>query len=263
MIDYDGKVALVTGAGSGIGRALARALVARGAKVVCADINADGVHDTAAGLGACALPIVCDMADHEVAQTLVHDAGTWQGRLDLVCSNAGIGLNRRIIKQELDDRAARLFEVNLFANLRMAQAYARWTGAHGGRGRLMMTGSENSLSVPAAVKDNGLALYAVTKHGVLIMAEWMKQEFEAGKVAVDLHVLMPGAVYTALIEKHLPDPGQAPPEINLIMPERCAELALRGMDLGLFYIPTHAHIGDDMQPRMQGVADALAALGLA
>jgi NAD(P)-dependent dehydrogenase (short-subunit alcohol dehydrogenase family) len=252
----------VTGAGSGIGRSLAQALVARGAKVVCADINEAGVRETAAGLGENALAIVCDMADHEVAATLIHDAATWQGRLDLVCSNAGIGLNRRLIKQELDDRAERLFEVNLFSNLRMAQAYARWMESRGGRGRLMITGSENSLSVPAAVKGNGLGLYGVTKHGVLIMAEWMKLEFDAGNVPVDVHVLMPGAVYTALIEKHLPDPSKAPPEINLIMPDTCAQIALKGMDLGLFYIPTHAHLADDMQPRMQGVKDALKALGL-
>ena len=48
----------------------------------------------------------------------------------------------------------------------------------------------------------------------------------------------------------------------MITPERCAELALRGMDLGLFYIPTHAHIADDMRPRTEGVLDSLKALGL-
>jgi hypothetical protein len=48
----------------------------------------------------------------------------------------------------------------------------------------------------------------------------------------------------------------------MIMPERCAEIALKGMDLGLFYIPTHAHLAADMRPRTQGVAAALKALGL-
>jgi hypothetical protein len=78
-----------------------------------------------------------------------------------------------------------------------------------------------------------------------------------------LHVLMPGAVYTPLVARVLPDPSKAPPELGLIMPERCAELALRGMDLGLFYIPTHAHLIDDMRPRTEGVANALEALGVA
>ena len=73
---------------------------------------------------------------------------------------------------------------------------------------------------------------------------------------------MPGAVYTGLIAPLIPDPAKAPAGLNLIMPERCAEIALRGMDLGLFYIPTHAHIAEDMKPRTQGVAEALEALGL-
>jgi hypothetical protein len=50
--------------------------------------------------------------------------------------------------------------------------------------------------------------------------------------------------------------------MHIIMPERCAEIALKGLDLGLFYIPTHAHLADDMRPRTQGVIDALAALRL-
>jgi hypothetical protein len=73
---------------------------------------------------------------------------------------------------------------------------------------------------------------------------------------------MPGAVYTPLIARGLPDPTKAPSELGLIMPERCAELALTGMDLGLFYIPTHAHIRKDIQPRYEGILDALKALGL-
>jgi short-subunit dehydrogenase len=123
----------------------------------------------------------------------------------------------------------------------------------------MITGSEHSLSVPAAVKGRGLGLYGATKHGVLIMAEWLRDESAA---ALGVHLLIPGAVYTPLIARGLPDPTRAPPEFELIMPERCAELALRGMDLGLFYIPTHAHIRQDIQPRYEGVLGALKALGL-
>jgi hypothetical protein len=79
---------------------------------------------------------------------------------------------------------------------------------------------------------------------------------------MDVHILLPGGVYTPLISKHIPDPEKLPPEMNIIPAERCADLALKGMDLGLFYIPTHAHIADDMRPRTEGVLAALAALGL-
>ena len=124
----------------------------------------------------------------------------------------------------------------------------------------MLTGSENSLSVPDAVKRFAMGVYGASKHGLLIMAEWLREE--AREKPLDLHVLLPGGVYTPLVAGGLPDFDKLPPEMNMISPERCAELALKGMDLGLFYIPTHAHLADDMQPRVRGVADALKALGL-
>ena len=105
----------------------------------------------------------------------------------------------------------------------------------------------------------GSGLYGATKHGVLILAEWLRDESEA---TLDVHMLMPGAVYTPIIARGWPDPTKAPPELGLIMPQRCAELALKGMDLGLFYIPTHPHIRTDIQPRYEGILSALRALDL-
>lgn len=264
MIAYEGTVALVTGAGSGIGKAIAEALVARGARVVLADIDEAGVTAAAAALGKGASAVVCDLADPAAGPQLVEQCFATHKRLDLVCSNAGIGHNRRLMKEALDDDGVqRLFAVNLFAGLRIAQTYVRLLKDSGARGRLMLTASENSLSVPSAVKGSGLALYAATKHGLLIAAEWLRDELAHTAVPLHLHVLLPGAVYTPLVARALPDPAMAPAVLGLIFPERCAELALKGMDLGLFYIPTHAHLADDMRPRTEGVAAALKALGLA
>jgi NAD(P)-dependent dehydrogenase (short-subunit alcohol dehydrogenase family) len=263
MIAYEGKVALVTGAGSGIGKALAEALAARGARVILADVNEAGVKAAAAALGKAASAVVCDLAKPEAATRLVEQCFAEHGRLDLICSNAGIGHNRRLMKEAFDDSVERLFAVNLFAGLRIAQTYVRLLQGSGGRGRLMLTASENSLSVPSAVKGSGLGLYAATKHGLLIAAEWLRDELAFASAPLDLHVLLPGAVYTPLVARALPDPSKAPAALGLIFPERCAELALKGMDLGLFYVPTHAHLADDMRPRTEGVAAALRALGLA
>lgn len=258
MISYTDTTALVTGGASGIGKALAQALAARGAHVVIADLERDKVDAAVAEIGESTRGFVCDLADASAAEALVNDAFAWRGRLDLVCSNAGIGHNKKIKNDPLGAQAERLFAVNFFAAVRIAQAYLRVLEPSGARGRLMITGSENSLSAPSAVKGRGLGLYGASKHGVLITAEWLRDETDA----LDLHVLMPGAVYTPLIARALPDPSLAPPSLGLIMPERCAEIALQGMDLGLFYIPTHAHIGDDIQPRYEGVLDALKQLGL-
>jgi hypothetical protein len=76
-------------------------------------------------------------------------------------------------------------------------------------------------------------------------------------------MLLPGGVYTGLTAPGLgPDPANWPADMGIIRPERAAELCLAGLDLGLFYIPTHRHLIDDMAARHQGVAAATAALGL-
>ena len=217
MIDYADKTVLITGGASGIGKALAEAFAARGAEVIIADRQAEAAEAVAASLNGFA--ISCDLSDPAAPAALIDRAFGWRGRLDLVCANAGYGRNKRIIKDPFDEAAMSMFAVNLFAPFRLAQAYAAALTAAGQRGRLMITGSENSLSLP-------------------------------------------GGVYTRLIAKHIPDPKDLPPEMHIIMPERCAEIALKGLDLGLFYIPTHAHIADDMRPRTDCVIYALKALGL-
>jgi NAD(P)-dependent dehydrogenase (short-subunit alcohol dehydrogenase family) len=249
---------LVTGAASGIGAALAKGLAARGAKVLCADMNAGSLESTVQEIGGNAAALACDLADPEAAELLLEQAWNAAGKLDLVCSNAGIGESASLAETRFDDSMARLFEINFFAGMKLAQVYARRLEEAGVRGRYMVTASENSLSLPSAVRNGKMAFYGATKHALLVAMEWFRIEQEGG--LLDLHVLMPGAVYTPLVSRMLPDPSLAPPELELIMPERCAEIAIRGMDLDLFYIPTQAHLLEDMQPRLRDIESALQAL---
>jgi NAD(P)-dependent dehydrogenase (short-subunit alcohol dehydrogenase family) len=156
-----------------------------------------------------------------------------------------------------------MFEVNMFAAIRLVQAWVPRLEADGRRGRLMITASENSLSVPDAVKNFGLGLYGASKHGVLVLAEWLRAEMAGGSKPLDVHVLLPGGVYTGMTADGLgPDPANWPAAMAIITPDRCAEIALAGLDAGLFWIPTHRHLADDMRPRSEGVAQAVRALGL-
>lgn len=262
MINYDGTSVLVTGAASGIGRALASALGSRGAQVICADRDLAGAEQTAASIENTSQAIDCDLSDPAAAATLVERSFAISNRLDLICSNAGIGLSGRVVDQDMTDSAelVRLFEVNFYAGLKIAKAYSKILANSGQRGRLMVTASENSLSVPTAVNQGKMAFYGATKHALLVALEWMRIDHEDGPL--DLHVLMPGAVYTPLVARLMPDPSKAPAELELIYPEQCAEVALKGMDSDLFYIPTQAHLLDDMQPRVQEIKHSLEVLGI-
>ncbi len=262
MIDYQGQVVLVTGAASGIGRALAEAFARRGARLFCADINGDGAAETALGCDGEALAI--DLADPGAAALLIDHVVGRAGRLDFVASNAGVNYTKRLLKVDYDDPGlARMLELNMIAALRLTQAWMPHLEASGNRGRLMITGSENSLSVPAAVKGFGLGLYAASKHGVLILAEWLRDEMAGGNKPLDVHILLPGGVYTGLTAPQLPaDPALWPAEMAIITPERCAEIALAGLDAGLFHIPTHRHLAADMDARHAAIAEAVRVLGL-
>ena len=182
------------------------------------------------------------------------------GAFELVCSNAGAPRNKRLRREPLGPEAHALFEVNSFAAVRLAQRFVDRLEAEGRTGQILITASENSLSQPAAVKDFGLGLYAASKHALLALCEWMAWELKDS--ALSVHILLPGPVYSPALAAAIPDPSAGPPGFDMISCARCAEIALKGLDLGLRYIPTHAHLHADMAPRDAAIAHAIAALNL-
>jgi NAD(P)-dependent dehydrogenase (short-subunit alcohol dehydrogenase family) len=255
------QTAFITGAASGIGRAMALRLAAQGATVFLVDRDAAGVEETAQMIGAAAAARVADVGDGPAIAALIDEAFESLGALDLVFSNAGIGRNRRLAKEVLDQEVEALFAVNLFAGLSIAQAYLRGLEARGLSGHILFTGSENSLSVPEDVKNFGLGLYGATKHGILILAEWLKTECEAVNKPLGVSILLPGGVFTGLT-KGFARIEDVPAQFKMITPEACADIAVKGLELGLFYIPTHPHIATDARRRIDGVEQALEKLGL-
>ena len=255
---------LVTGAASGIGRALAAAFGARGARVTIADVEPDGLAAAAAEIGA--TPIVCDVADRAQIEAMIAAAAAAHGPIDLVCSNAGIGRNRPVMATT-QAHVDKLFAVNFQSALHAAQAYAAHLAAAGRTGRILFTASENSLALPDAVRELGLGAYAATKHALLILVEWMREELRGGPLSPAL--LFPGPVLTAPFRAAMEsgrfgasmDPARkAAFEAQLISPEACAARAIAGLERGLFYIPTHAHIRQDMQARLDELDAAFAAM---
>ena len=189
-----GRVALVTGAGSGIGAALAAALVDRGAAVVVlADLDAVAATSIAHALhrpGATeVIAVELDVADATALRALVARIESEHGRLDLVCSNAGIGTGAGVdAPVPLWQRA---WDVNLMAHVHAADA-ALPGMLDRGEGAFLHTCSAAGLLTIA-----GDAPYAVTKHAAVAFAEWLALTYAARGITVT--ALCPLGVETSML----------------------------------------------------------------
>ncbi|MBA8826435.1 NAD(P)-dependent dehydrogenase (short-subunit alcohol dehydrogenase family) [Saccharopolyspora lacisalsi] len=160
----DGRVAIITGAGSGIGRAMATTFAAAGATVVAADIAADSARSTTLDIerdGGRATAVEADVGDEAAVENLVREVVDAHGRIDVLCNNAGIMDTMALpenIPTELWDRVLRL---NLTGPFLLTRAVLPHMLANG-HGRVVNTASEAGLRGGAA----GTA-YTASKHGVI------------------------------------------------------------------------------------------------
>ncbi|GAA2327755.1 SDR family NAD(P)-dependent oxidoreductase [Streptomyces violaceusniger] len=160
----EGRGVIVTGAGSGIGRATALALAREGARVLVADLNRDGAEQVVAAIGAqggTARAVVGDLGDQRVVDQVVATAAEEFGGLDVLVNNAGV-MDRFSAAADTDDAEwDRVLRVNLTAPFMLTRAALPHMLA-AGRGAIVFTASEAALRGSAA----GTA-YTASKHGVV------------------------------------------------------------------------------------------------
>ena len=185
------RVAVVTGGASGIGRSLSIALAGHGAAVVVSDVDADGAAMVAAeiaGRGQQALAVIADVASEPDIQALINQAEQAFGRIDLVCSNAGIIVAGGV---EVPDEAwSRIWAINVQSHIYLARAVLPGMLARG-EGYLVITASAAGL-----LTQLGSAPYAVTKHAAVALAEWLSISY--GDCGIGVSCLCPQAVTTNL-----------------------------------------------------------------
>lgn len=185
-----GKVALVTGASSGIGEAIAIALAGAGATVAISARRANRLADLAlrieaAGGNALALP--GDMTVESEATKAVEDTVARLGRIDILINSAGVIQGGGIQNCDIDEYR-RVFDINLFATLYTSVAAVRHMRAQGG-------GDIITISSLAARKGGpGTSAYSSSKHAVNSMTDAMRQELGGHNIRVS--ILMPGATTT-------------------------------------------------------------------
>ncbi len=188
-MEFNGATAIVTGAASGIGAALAAELVRRGARVVVADLDLDSSRVVADRLPGSAVAVAGDTSEHGVIAAQIKAAEDAFGPVDLYFANAGIGTGAGLGAS--DDEWARSIDVNLLAHVRAAQALVPgWVER--GSGYFVVTASAAGL-----LSQIGSATYSTTKHVAVGFAEWLSITY--GDHGVGVSCLCPMGVETALL----------------------------------------------------------------
>jgi NAD(P)-dependent dehydrogenase (short-subunit alcohol dehydrogenase family) len=269
MKDFKDRVAVITGAASGIGWALAERCVREGMKVVLADVNPEALAQAEASLkagGAAVLAVRTDVSQARDIEALAQRTLDGFGAVHLLCNNAGVGGPDAPIWESTVADWEWVLGVNLWGVIHGVRVFAPIMLAQDTPGHIVNTASGGGL-----VSCPGLGPYRVTKHGVVSLSETLYHELAERGANVKVSVLCPGFVNTRIVESVGNRPGHPP----TTEPSRPAPGALRevlrqlvqaGMPPGQvadsvfeairedrFYILTHPEDKKGVRTRMEDI----------
>ncbi|RJP84561.1 MAG: SDR family oxidoreductase [Desulfobacteraceae bacterium] len=234
MSIFRDRVAIVTGAGSGIGKAVAEALCQKGAKVVLADYKEETVKAVAAAINmktggktGSAQAVRLDVTDYDAVKKTVDDTVNTLGRLDYMFNNAGIAVGGEVRDTNIDDWRA-VLNVNLFGVIHGVDA-AYPVMVRQGFGHIV-----NTASIEGLVAFPGTAAYVASKHAVVGLSNTLR--IEGRELGVKVSAVCPGHIKTAIFndskmvnidrKKVLEMVAKIPG----ITPEECAREILKGVE---------------------------------
>ncbi len=184
------KIAVITGAGSGMGKAMAELFVREGAKVVLADISGD--QDIVAdALGVSAVAVHCDVAQEDQVQAMIQTAEEKFGRLDILCNNAGFGGGIAPLAEQSTETWDKVHSVNI-RGVFLGMKYGILSMLKTGGGSIVNTGSAS-----AVVGWKGHSVYGGAKAGMHHMTRAAALDY--GKQSIRANVIAPGTMWTGLV----------------------------------------------------------------
>ncbi|HPA88848.1 MAG TPA: SDR family oxidoreductase [Quisquiliibacterium sp.] len=227
-MELKNKVVVITGGTGGIGRAMAKAFLAEGAKaVMLADLNADAVAAAAREIGCDGM--ACDVTQEAQIQALVKTTEERHGPIDLFCSNAGAG-GPGVLTDADNAVWQKQWELHVMAHLYAARAVLPSMIARG-QGYLL-----NTASAAGLLAALGTGPYTVTKAAAVKLAEFLS--ITHGDDGIKVSVLCPQGVNTAMAPKRLGD-GQTD---GIIEPEQLARTVVEALRDERFYVLPHPEV---------------------
>ncbi len=270
MQDLRGKLAVVTGAASGIGFAMAERFAREGMKLALADIEKDALEQAAVRLAAAGsevLAIPTDVADADAMDALAAQVLNRFGAVHVVCNNAGVAGGGPIWELSTSDWEF-VLRPNLWGVIHGVRVFARHLVAQD-QGHIV-----NTASLAGLISIPGLAPYNVTKHAVVTLSETLYAELRAAGSRVGVSVLCPGFVKTRIFEseRHRPDDWQRPADADpeqaklreilqaeamrgAMAPEQVAERVLDAIRSERFYLHTHEGSPAAVEQRMRAILE--------
>ncbi len=268
-MEMTGRVAVITGAGSGFGREFARTAAARGMRLALADINQaalDATVDELRAAGTDVIGVRTDVSKAEAVQALADATMAAFGAVHLLFNNAGVA-SGGFVWESTDADWQWVMGANVWSVIHGVRIFAPLMLAHGEPAHIV-----NTASAAGLISAPNMGIYNVSKHAVVALSETLYQDLRLVQAKVGVSVLCPAFVPTGIAQSHRNRPAElqnsAPPTPSMLAAQQAsvkavesgrisapdiAAMTFAAIDAGQFYIVPHTKILDIVSARLGDV----------